>query len=104
MALPALVDGQTPRGLGSGACSGQGLLKRRCGGGAPITCAPEATRAQNTRMQWLPGEREGVQGVAADRTNRIELGRLAHRQAVARDERRVDVFNFCDGRLGRLGG
>ena len=90
MALPALADGQTHRGLDSGACWAQGLRKRRSGGGAPITCAPEATRAQNTRRQRLPGEREGVQGVAADRTIRIELGRLAYRQAVACDERQGD--------------
>ena len=94
MALPALADGQIHRGLGSGACWGQGLQKRRCGGGAPITCGPEATRARNTRMQRLPGECEGGERCAAYRTNRIQLDRRAHRQAVACDERQDDVFSF----------
>ena len=99
MALSALADGQTHRGFGSGACLGQGLRERRSGGGAPSTCALEATRAQNTRRQRLPGECEGGERCAAYRTNRIQLDRLAHRQAVARDERRVDVFNFPAGKV-----
>jgi hypothetical protein len=41
-------------------------------------------------MQRLLGEREGVQGVAADRTMRIELGRLDQRQEIARDEQQDD--------------
>ena len=55
-------------------------------------------------MQRLPGESEGGHSRAAHLTLRIELDQLVHRQMVERDERRVDVFNFCDGRLGRLGG
>ena len=95
MALPALADGQTHRGLGSGACSGQGLRKRRSRGGAPITCALVATRAQNTGMQWLLGEGEGGRRCAAYHTVRIQLDRLAHRQAVECDQRQDDDFSFC---------
>ena len=95
MALSALADGQTHRGFGSGACLGQGLRERRSGGGAIITCALEATRAQNTRRQRLPGECEGGERCAAYRTNRIQLDRLAHRQAVECDQRQDDDFSFC---------